>query len=106
LSDGGLPEINVVTLNNNQILLNQTNDLNSSLSPSAVSFTDTTSGSLGSSLTAAFLQYNDTSTFTIKDPNNYSTLALFADSSALGTNTATLSSETLISKAVLHLMLM
>jgi hypothetical protein len=158
LSDGGLPEINVVTLNNNQILLNdlspgvgdeyftqitpqeilvkqnttilpdpiftkimknsievnggdqninrtliqpqlitvnQSNVLYSTLSPSAVSFTDTTSGSLGSSLTAAFLQYNDTSTFIIKDPNSYSTLALFADSSAPGTNAATLSSETL-----------
>jgi hypothetical protein len=90
----GISELDT-QITNQEVKVRLNNDEYSSLTPSAISFINTTGIATGSSLNKNSLNYTDTDTFTIKDPNSFSTLSLFADSGNPGTNTATLSSETL-----------
>lgn len=59
--NGGDVNINRTLIQPQLISVNQTNDLNSSLSPSAVSFLDTTGSGFNSSLTATTLQLTESS---------------------------------------------
>jgi hypothetical protein len=88
--NGGDVNINRTLIQPQLITVNQSNDLYSTLSPSAVSFTDTTTTGFSSSLTATLLELTDSVNI---DASLSNTILSFTD--AVGGNSSSLNATTL-----------